>query len=155
MTQLTTARRLAVLLAFVAGTGMLAPVASAHHSHPLFYDMCTTSAIEGRVVRVQWKMPHSLIDVETDTGTTYHVEWMSAQALPRQASGAEDALTVGTRVAVTAHPQRSAAAVRASFPQLTGEPVPNTVDPTQIRRVDGSFSWALPAAATPSDCRAK
>jgi hypothetical protein len=140
------------LLAVVIGTGMLAPAAMAHHSHPIFYDMCTTTAIEGRVTRVQWKMPHSLIDVETDAGATYHVEWMNAQALPRQASGAENALTIGARIAVTAHPHRTGDAIRISFPELPGEPVPNTVDPTEIRRVDGSFNWALQPPAAPPTC---
>ena len=152
MANVIAARRLAVLSAVVVGAGLLAPVASAHHSHPIFYDMCTTVTVEGRVTRVQWKMPHSLLDVETDAGTTYHVEWMSAQALAGQARGAEGALTIGARVAVTAHPHRSGDAIRVSFPGLPGEPVPNTLDPAEIRRVDGSFTWALQPPAAPSNC---
>jgi hypothetical protein len=148
------ARRLAVISAVVIGTGALAPVTSAHHSHPIFYDMCTTVRIEGRITRARWRTPHSLIDVQTDAGMTFHIEWMSAQAL-RQASAAEDMLTIGTRVAVIAHPHRSAEAIRVKFPELPGEPAPNTVDPTVIRRVDGSFNWALPPPATPPDCGGK
>lgn len=155
MANVMTARRPVAYLAGVIASAVLVPAASAHHSHPIFYDMCTTVSIEGRVTRVQWKTPHSLVDVETDAGAIYHVEWMAEGALSRQASGAEDALTIGARVAVSGHPHRSGAAIRVSFPDLPGAPVPNTVDPIRIRRVDGSFSWMAQLPLTPPDCGVK
>jgi hypothetical protein len=134
-------------------------VASAHHSHMRFYDWCRSLTIEGRITRVEWKNPHSLIDVETDGGTTYHVEWMGVPNLARMYNGAPPAaLAFGVRVVVIAHPMRDAAAIRAYFPEWTGTTTPNLVDPSQIRRVDNTFSWpAAPAATpqTPSDCGGK
>ena len=125
-------------------------VASAHHSHTQFYDWCRSLTIEGRVTRVQWKNPHSLIDVETDAGMTYYVELTSAQILARQYNGSPpDALTFGTRIVVSAHPMRDDAAIRASAPDWKGAAMPNIVDPAQIRRVDGTFSWTV---ASPPAC---
>jgi hypothetical protein len=54
---------------------------------------------------------------------------------------------VGTRIAVTGQPIRSSAQIREYLPDYTHEVNPNTVDPTLIRRVDDSWSWAR----TPSD----
>ena len=130
--------------------------ASAHHSHPLFYDWCTTLTIDGQVTRIEWKNPHSMIDVATPDGTTYHVEWMSAQNLARQFGGSAPAvLTIGAHVVVLAHPMRDAADIRASFPDWTGSTTPNLVDPAQIRRADNTFNWAPQASTPPSHCSAK
>ena len=130
--------------------------ASAHHSHPLFYDWCTTLMIDGLITRIEWKNPHSLIDVEASDGTTYHVEWMGAQTLARQYTGSTPAaLTVGVRVVIVAHPMRDAADIRASFPDWTGSTTPNLVDPAQIRRADNTFNWAPQASTPPSHCSAK
>jgi len=45
--------------------------ASAHHTHQVFYDWCRSVSFEGRITRGEWKAPPSLIDVQTDDGTTY------------------------------------------------------------------------------------
>jgi hypothetical protein len=132
------------------------PVASAHHAHQLFYDWCVSVSFEGHITRVEWKAPHSVIDVQADDGTTYHVEMTSAQLLARQYNGARPAaLTVGARIAVIAHPVRDGAAVRTTVPDLKTEPVPNTVDPEQIRRVDNTFNWGTRPPATPLNCGPK
>jgi hypothetical protein len=143
-------------LAIVACLCAASPVASAHHAHQLFYDWCRNVSFEGRITRVEWKAPHSVIDVQTDEGMTYHVEFTSAQLLARQYNGAPPtALTVGARVAVLAHPARDGAAIRASVPDAKGDPVPNTVDPAQIRRVDNTFNWGTAPPATPLNCGPK
>jgi hypothetical protein len=148
-------RGLVTGLALALGVCAAPAVTLAHHSHQRFYDWCTTVTIEGRITRVEWKNPHSLIDVETNDGTTYHVEWTSAQILARQYNGAPpDALAFGARVVVIAHPARDADAVRASFPDWKGTSTPNTVDPAQIRRADNTFNWA-PQSASPENCSGK
>jgi hypothetical protein len=140
-------------LAIVVCVCAASSVASAHHAHQVFYDWCRSVSFEGRITRVEWKAPHSVIDVQADDGTTYHVEWTSAQLLARQYNGAPPAaLSFGARVAVVAHPARDGAAIRARVPELKGDPVPNTVDPAQIRRVDNTFNWGTPPAATPPNC---
>jgi hypothetical protein len=125
-------------------------VGSAHHAHLTFYDWCQPLTIEGRITRVEWKNPHSVIDVETNDGTTYHVEWTSAQIVARQYNGSlPAAVTVGARVVVVAHPMRDDATIRASYSEWKGNAVPNTVDPASIRRVDDTFRWTV---TSPPDC---
>src|SRR4051812_16487446 len=131
-------------------------VASAHHSHQVFYDWCRSVSFEGRITRVEWKAPHSVIDVQADDGTTYHVELASGPQLARQYNGAPPAaLTFGAPVAVIAHPARDGAAIRATFPDVTGDPVPDTVDPEQVRRVDNTFNWGTTSPPTPLNCGPK
>src|SRR5205814_147002 len=49
--------------------------ASAHHSHPYVYDECKSITIEGRVERVEFKDPHTLIVLRLDDGTAFTVDW--------------------------------------------------------------------------------
>ena len=143
-------------LALVVCVCAASPVASAHHAHQVFYDWCRSVSFEGRITRVEWKAPHSVIDVQADDGTTYHVELTSAPLLARQYNGAlPAALTFGARVAIVAHPARDEAAIRARVPEWRGEPMPNTVDPAHIRRVDNTFDWGTPPPATPLNCGPK
>ena len=53
---------------------------------------------------------------------------------------------------VTGNPIRDVAQIREHFPDFTYDMNPNTVDPTQIRRVDDSWSWAARRGLTPPDC---
>lgn len=124
----------------------------AHHSHGTFYDQCRILTIEGRIEAVQWKMPHSLIDVKTDAGTTYRAEWTGEQILMRAGvfDAANASLQSGTRIVVMANPQRSATGVRERFPEFKGFTDQN-VDLRQVRRTDGSWSWGE-TPTTPADC---
>ena len=76
-------RRLAIVVCVCAASS----VASAHHAHQFFYDWCRSISFEGRITRVEWKAPHSVIDVQAGDGTTYHVEMTSAQLLARRTTG--------------------------------------------------------------------
>jgi hypothetical protein len=61
----------------------------------------------------------------------------------------------GSRVVVTGNPIRTTAQIREHFPDFTGVTNPNTVDPRSIRRVGGSFSWALSPSPNPPNCEGK
>src|SRR5437016_6122052 len=89
--------------------------ASAHHSHPAFYDQCKKVTLEGRVDSVQWKNPHVLIVVKLDDGTTQTAEWTSLQGLTNHGDTgpAQTALTPGARIVVTGNPMRDPAEIRA------------------------------------------
>jgi hypothetical protein len=63
------------ILATAVGIAAAAASALAHHSHPFFYDVCKTVTIEGRIDRVEFKDPHTLIFLKTDDGTAYTVDW--------------------------------------------------------------------------------
>ena len=129
-----------------------ASFATAHHSHPLFYDQCKKVTIEGRVESAQWKNPHVLIVLKKDDGTTHTAEWTSLQILTTMGvtGPAQAALVAGARVVVTGNPLRDPAQIRASFPTLPEISNTNVVDIIQIRRLDDNWSWARPA---PPECK--
>jgi hypothetical protein len=129
--------------------------AFAHHSHPLTYDWCKSVTAEGRVERVEYKNPHSIIVVRQDDGTAYTVDWMPLDGLMRNGilESAKGALAFGARVSVTGAPIRSAAAIRGFFPDFKGEVNPSTIDPWLIRRVGDTFSWTVaPELPDPAKC---
>src|SRR6185503_1841763 len=82
--------------------------ASAHHSHPYFYDQCKSITIEGRIESVVFKDPHSIIVLRTDDGTAYTVDWAGLSGLTREGvlDPAKGALVFGARVVVTGSPIR-------------------------------------------------
>ena len=144
-------RHLLILLATAICMGM-ASAAHAHHSHGLFYDPCKKVTIEGRVESAQWKNPHVLIVIKMDDGTTYTAELTSMQILTTRgvAGPAQAALMPGARVVVTGNPLRDPAEIRASFPNLAEISNTKILDVIQIRRMDDSWSWGLPA---PPECK--
>lgn len=146
-----------VILTVMFSIGALASPARAHHSHPIFYDQCKTVTIEGRVDRIEFKDPHSLIVLTSDEGAAYTVDWAGLNGLTRTGviGPAKDALVFGARVVVTGNPIRTAAQIRQSFPDFQREVSPNIVDPISIRRVGDSFSWALPPITKPPNCDRK
>jgi Family of unknown function (DUF6152) len=128
--------------------------AYAHHSHPYFYDECKSITIEGRVERVEFKDPHTRIVLRLDDGTAYTVDWAPLSRLTndRVIGPAKEALVFGARVVVTGNRVRDAAQIREHFPDFKSDMNPNTVDPSSIRRVGDSFSWALSPRANPPNC---
>jgi hypothetical protein len=127
--------------------------ALAHHSHALFYDPCTNVTIEGQVESIEWKNPHTLIDLKTNDGAAYRAEWTSLQVLTNMgvAARAQEMLKVGDRVVVTGNLGRDAAQIRARVPAFTEWPQ-KTVDVMSIRRAGDSWSWA---ATSPPRCAQK
>jgi len=132
----------------------IASPAFAHHSHPLVYDWCKSITVEGRLESVEYKNPHSIIVVRQDDGTAYTVDWLPMDYLTRDGifDSAKGTLVFGARVSVTGAPIRTAAEIRRSFPDFTGEVNPRTIDPWVIRRVGDTFSWALPQVPDPANC---
>ena len=128
--------------------------ALAHHSHPLTYDWCKSITVEGRIESVQYKNPHSIIEVRQDDGAVFIVDWMPLDGLTRNRilEAAKGALAFGARVSVTGAPIRTAAEIRGAFPDYKGEVNPRTIDPWLIRRVGDPFSWSLPQMPNPADC---
>ena len=121
----------------------------------MFYDPCTSVTIEGKVESVQWKNPHTLIDLKTNEGAVYRAEWTSLQGLTNHgdAGRAQEALKVGERVVITGNPLRDPASIRARFPAYK-EPAEKmaVVDLTQIRHASDNWSWAQ---AEPPRCAQK
>ena len=143
-----------VLLATAIYIATSAFSALAHHSHPFFYDVCKTVTIEGRVDRVEFKDPHTLIFLKTDEGTAYTVDWAGLRGLTtnRWLDPAKAALVFGARISVTGARIRTTAEIREKFADFGSVVNPNTLDPTLIRRVDNAWSWAL---KDPPTCKAR
>ena len=126
--------------------------AGAHHSHPIFYDSCTSLTIEGEVESVQWKNPHVLIDLIANDGKAYRAEWTSAGILERTSIEPPKA---GDRVVVRGNPMRDEASIHARFPSLTLGPRDKpVVDLIQIRRASDGWNWAR-AEPPAQDCGRK
>ena len=150
-------RRHLVILALTIYIATAASTAYAHHSHPYFYDQCKSITIEGRVERVEFKDPHSLIFLRLDDGMAYTVDWNPQSRLTTNGiiGPAKAALVFGARVEVTGNPIRTTAQIREHFPDYPSEVNPNTVDPTLIRRVGDSWNWARRPAENPPNCQGK
>ena len=150
-------RHTLVTLAVVLYLATLAPSAYAHHSHPFFYDECKSVTIEGRVERVEFKDPHTGIVLRLDDGAAYTVDWAPLSRLTNQGviGPAKESLVFGARIVVTGNRIRTAAQIREHFPDFKSDVNPNTLDPVAIRRLDDSFSWALPRRTNPPNCDGK
>ena len=132
-----------------------APSVFAHHNHQIFYDLCQSITVEGRVERVEFKDPHALIVIRQDDGMAYAVDWMTLGNLTRSLvlGPARKALIPGARVTVTGAPIRTAAEIRARLPDFKRDVDPRTIDAMLIRAGD-SFSWTRPPQ-DPAICQGK
>ena len=150
-------RRPLVAPAVILFLAAVASSAHAHHSHPYFYDECTSVTIEGRLERVEFKDPHTLIFLRLDDGAAYTIDWAGLRGLTNSGvlGPAKDALVSGSRVVVTGNRIRTAAEIRQHFPDFKSDVNPNILDPSSIRRVGDSFSWALPPRSSPPKCDGK
>jgi hypothetical protein len=127
--------------------------AKTHHSHPTFYDQCTSVTIEGEIESVQWKNPHVLIDLTTTDGKAYRADWTSMGALERNKIEPPKA---GDRVVITGNPMRDVAAIRARFPDVKLEPPQKPVlDVRQIRGVGDGLNWSSGPDLVPPNCGSK
>ena len=145
-------RRGALAAAVLAVVVAVSVPAGAHHSHPIFYDSCTTLTIEGEVESVQWKNPHVLIDVIANDGKPYRAEWTSAGILDRTSV---EPPKVGDRVIVRGNPMRDVESIRARFPSLTfTRPATLVVDLIPIRRASDGWNWSR-SEPTSQDCGRK
>jgi hypothetical protein len=150
-------KRTLVILASTVYIGTAASTAYAHHSHLYFYDSCKSMTIEGRVERVEFKDPHSLIVLRLDDGTVYTVDWAGLRGLTNNGwlGAAKASLVFGVRIAVTGSPIRSLAQIREHFPDYNSDGNSNTIDPALIRRLDNAWNWALKPGPNPPTCDGK
>jgi len=142
-------RSLAIPLATAVCMCTAGVPAHAHHSYGLFFDTCTSVTVEGQIEAVLWKDPHVWLDLKTDDGTAYRIEWTGPQNLKRDAVAA-DTLKAGDRVVVAGSPPRDRSQTRIAYP------APNVVSVlTQIRRPADGWSWMRTPGFPPSECARK
>jgi hypothetical protein len=99
------------MLVLVAVALVTAPRTLAHHSQVAVYESNKTQAIEGKVVMVSIRSPHSFVHVEIsdkdEAGKPlrYAIEWGSAAQLTRSGIDGKT-LKIGDVVKVTGRPGR-------------------------------------------------
>ena len=100
-----------VALAAVAGVLLMSGAALAHHSQVAVYHSNTEQKIEGELVQVLIRSPHSWVHVEAkdEKGEIqrYAIEWGGAAQL-RNAGVDGKTLKVGDKVRITGRPGRNA-----------------------------------------------
>ena len=104
----------------------------AHHSFPGTYVENRTVTIEGELVQVVWRNPHSFIQVlvqERGSRVRYDVEWVGAGELQREGITA-GTLKQGDRVVISGLPAANAQDHR--------------VRATSFRRVKDGIGWKMP-----------
>jgi hypothetical protein len=144
-------RHAAIVLAAVLWACTWTPPVQAHHAYGLFFDLCRSVTLEGRVDAVQWKDPHVFLELTLDDGTTHRAEWTSTQGLARTGVAA-DTLKAGDRIVVTGSTWKDRALMEPATRALVSDPPARLVSAlTRIRRASDGWSWGRDGG--PPDCR--
>ncbi|HEX7081574.1 MAG TPA: DUF6152 family protein [Gammaproteobacteria bacterium] len=98
------------LLTLAASSLLSSGQANAHHSYAATYDVSRTVRLEGRLVRFEYRSPHSYLHlvVKGEDGETqrWAVEWAAPSSLVRQGVS-RDTLRTGDELIVVARPSRA------------------------------------------------
>jgi hypothetical protein len=92
----------------LVGGALLSATASAHHSQAP-YDMSVEVVIEGTIVELEWRNPHiaMMLEVVGENGESFLQEVEVASVSEVRALGVDqDAIPIGSKVALQAHPGR-------------------------------------------------
>ncbi|MEP6960923.1 MAG: DUF6152 family protein [Acidobacteriota bacterium] len=110
-----------VFLPIVAGLLVSSIAAFAHHSLGATYDGNKTVMLDGKILQLLLRNPHSFLQVEApdDKGVMqrWSLEWRSSGSLGQQGIK-RDSLKAGEEVVVTANPSRTPADHRAALVTL-------------------------------------
>jgi len=93
------------IIAAVLSTCFVPIGASAHHSFAAFYRLNETVEIEGEIIEILWRNPHTLVSIRRPDGRVVEVESNSISVLERMGVSA-DLLAIGDRVRVAGRPAR-------------------------------------------------
>jgi hypothetical protein len=122
---------------FVAGAAaalLAATAASAHHSYSATYDVSKEVKIEGKLVQLSFRNPHSFVTVAAPdakgTPQRWAIEWSGTNQLSNQGVRTET-LKVGDDVVIVGRPSR-----------VTDEP---RLLMLNLRRPKDGFSWGTKA----------
>ena len=93
------------LLCLALCSAGVSTTALAHHSYAEYF-RDQKVAVEGTLEHLMVVNPHAILEVRTDNGTLFTVEWSSGVQLQRTGFTA-DMLAIGDRLIVTASPNRN------------------------------------------------
>ena len=116
-------------IAVLTGTSALA-----HHSYGDFLRDETVS-LQGTIEHVLFANPHVTLNVRTQEGAAYTVEWASVTQLVRQGVRS-DMLKVGDRIVVSGSPHRDPAHRKVTLL-------------TEVRGPSGGWRWAKGTGVAP------
>lgn len=126
------------LLGMLAALGLSAIALLAHHSLSATYDAAKTVTLDGKILQLELRNPHSYLQVEApdDKGVMqrWSLEWRSAGSLGQQ-NVKRDTLKAGEEVVVTMNPSRTVGDHRGALLTLH-------------RKKDG-FGWGNRPGETP------
>jgi len=109
---MTVAQRLgrsAAVMAALLCIMLAAPVASAHHSAALFYDMGARITLKGEVMRWNFRNPHAILDLDVKNAKGEIEHWTCETSAPsalRRAGWSQDSIKAGEIVTVEGVPAR-------------------------------------------------
>jgi hypothetical protein len=97
------------ILAAVIASGI---TASAHHSHPVYFDMSKVITVEGEIVRMEWINPHVLLYLQSRNDKGQAETWiLHGHALGhnglQKAGSMKERLKPGALVSARAWPPRN------------------------------------------------
>ena len=106
--------KIKVSVLFVAATLLVAATAYSHHSFAGTYILEKLHTVEGKVVQLQIRNPHSFIHVEVVGENGQTIRWSIEGGSANQLAPQDDkpSLKVGDQLRVTGNPARSAEAHR-------------------------------------------
>jgi len=123
------------LLTLLIGAAAFGVSTAAHHSFAVHYFEDQMVSVEGDIVRLEYRSPHSWVHVNArdETGVVRQIaaEWASAPRL-KQWGVNEETLKPGDRVIIAGSPSRDPAEYRMHLKRIE-------------RRADG-WQWSGPAA---------
>ncbi|MEQ1757294.1 MAG: DUF6152 family protein [Vicinamibacterales bacterium] len=110
------------LLITVVLVSLLSSTGAAHHSTAAAYRLDTTQVLDGTVVMVAFKQPHTFVHVEAPDREgvvrRWSMEWADATVLARHGV-TRSTLRAGDEVHVTGHPGRNSDAYQMLIVQMT------------------------------------
>ena len=118
-------RHLCWIIACVACVGLFASTGSAHHSG-VGFERDRVIALEGTVVRFDWRNPHVYIHVETEQADGKLAEWtIETDATPMlsRSGWTADSFVAGDRVTIRARPDKDAQKTHAVLVSIESDSV--------------------------------
>jgi hypothetical protein len=108
---------------------LAAGVGRAHHSFAATYDDKKLMEIEGSIVLVTFRNPHSFVAIEDKDGVRWNFEWAAGQQLA-VGGVSRDTLKVGDHVMIKANPGREVAEDHRCLLKI-------------VRRTSDGWTWGM------------
>lgn len=115
----------------------LSVAAYSHHSFAATYHQDQTVTIEGKLVQISLRNPHSIVQVESTDPKTGKIRWTIEWAAGTQLNNNgvnSDSLKYGDIVIITGNPGRN--------------PDEHRIRLVTVKRSDGTFSWGTKPGET-------